>query len=109
MRTKTKRAYRMPGTMPQNRVPLNRALSKLGILSRSEAADAIRAGRVRVNGRLETRPSFLVVPERVRIEIDDVAQRRAAWRTVAFHKPRGVVTTRRDPEGRRTVYDLLGE
>jgi 23S rRNA pseudouridine2605 synthase len=95
--------------MPQNRVPLNRALSKLGILSRSDALDAIRAGRVRVNGRRETKPSVLVVPERVRIEIDDVEQQRAVWRTLAFHKPRGVVTTRRDPEGRPTVYDLLGD
>ena len=33
---------------------------------------------------------------------------RLAWRTILFHKPRGVVTTRRDPQGRRTIYDVIG-
>ncbi|OLB61409.1 MAG: hypothetical protein AUI11_09855 [Acidobacteria bacterium 13_2_20CM_2_66_4] len=88
---------------------MNRALSKLGIVSRSQATNAIRAGRVRVDGRLVADPAQLVVPERVRITIDGEPQTRAAWRTILFHKPRGIVTTRRDPEGRRTVYDVLGD
>ncbi len=90
-------------------VPLNRALSKLGILSRSQATEAIRAGRVTVNGRVERNPLRAVVPERARIAVDGQEQRRRAWRTIAFHKPRGTVTTRRDPEGRRTIYDVLGD
>ena len=89
-------------------VSLNRALSKLGILSRAQATEAIRAGRVKVDGRVITDPAASVVPKRVRITLDGRRRTGAEWRTILFHKPRGVVTTRRDPEGRRTIYDVIG-
>jgi 23S rRNA pseudouridine2605 synthase len=80
----------------------------MGILSRAQATEAILSGRVRVNGRIETSPSSLIIPERARIHVDGVHRATAGWRALLLHKPRGVLTTRRDPEGRRTVYDVLG-
>ncbi len=88
-------------------VALERALSKLGLASRTEARALVEAGRVRIDGRLASDPRALVVPERVQISIDGRTVDRTAWRLVLLHKPRGVVTTKRDPEGRRTVYDVL--
>ena len=88
---------------------LDRALSKLGLASRSEAARLIAAGRVTVDGRLVNDPSTPVVPERVAITLDDREAEPPAWTTILLHKPRGVVTTTRDPDGRRTVFDLVAD
>src|SRR5262245_21737123 len=81
-------------------VPLDRALSKLGLASRAEARRLIAAGRVTVNGRVVRAAGSPVVPERARIAIDGRATDAAgpqSRRVVLLHKPRGTVTTRRDP------------
>ena len=105
-----RRRRKLAGTAASPGVPLSRALSKLGILSRAQAVEAIRAGRVSVDGvrRSKSRPcsSYQSGPGIASTVSSAGAQ---PWRTILFHKPRGVVTTRRDPEGRRTVYDVLGE
>lgn len=102
-------AYPSHVRFPSGYVPLERALSKLGAASRSDAQRLVRDGAVSVNGRTVRDPLEPVSPERDEIRVRGARAARAAWRTIAFHKPRGTVTTRRDPEGRRTVFDVLGE
>jgi 23S rRNA pseudouridine2605 synthase len=84
---------------------LNAFLARAGVASRRNADELIKAGRVAVNG--EPGQLNTVVGARDRVELDgrEVARQRLAY--VLLHKPAGVVTTARDPQGRRTVVDLV--
>jgi 23S rRNA pseudouridine2605 synthase len=90
-------------------VSLARALSKLGAASRSEAIALIRDGRVAVDGRVVRSPSYVVVPERAAIEVDGRRVHRERPVTILLHKPRGTVSTARDPRGRPTVLSLVSD
>ena len=93
----------------KGRVPLERALSKLGLCSRAEAALLIESGQVKVHGSVEKNPRRLVNPDTAHILIEGKKAIRSESIILLFHKPRGVVTTKRDPEGRKTIYDFLPE
>ncbi|MDQ2664673.1 MAG: rRNA pseudouridine synthase [Gemmatimonadota bacterium] len=84
-----------------------RALSKLGVCSRAEGVRLVEAGRVRVNGRVARETSARISPERDLIEIDGVPIVRAERVYLALNKPRGLVTTRDDPQRRATIYQCL--
>jgi 23S rRNA pseudouridine2605 synthase len=88
-------------------VSIARGLSKLGICSRSQGERLVESGRVRVNGKIVRDVAFRVVPERDLIEVDGAPVERAAPVYVALNKPRGLVTTRDDPQGRATIYECF--
>ncbi|MCT8999808.1 pseudouridine synthase [Chelativorans intermedius] len=86
-----------------------RRLARAGLASRREAEAMVAAGRVKVNGRTLKTPAFNVRPSD-RIEVDGAPIPQVErTRLFLLHKPAGVVTTSRDPEGRRTVFDILPE
>jgi 23S rRNA pseudouridine2605 synthase/16S rRNA pseudouridine516 synthase len=83
-------------------------LARCGVASRRACERLIRAGLVRVNGEVVDRLGMKVDPATDRVEVDGRTLRRPeAHRYVLLHKPRGVVATARDPEGRPTVLDLV--
>lgn len=88
---------------------LDRALSRLGAGSRAQAREWIEAGRVRVNGRVLRNPDAWIDPRTDRVALDGREVRTVKRVYLALHKPKGYLTTRTDPQGRATVYDLLGE
>ncbi len=99
-------ARRKPKT--QNRVKtLERVFSKAGAGSRTEARSWIGAGRVRVNGKVVQNPDHWVDLDRDRVTLDGKPLKSASRVYVILYKPKGYLTTYRDPQGRPTIYDLL--
>ncbi len=84
---------------------LNAFLARAGIASRRRADELIKAGRVTVNG--EPGQLNTVVGARDRVEVDGEKVTRQRLRYVLLHKPAGVVTTARDPQGRPTVVEFV--
>lgn len=88
-------------------IGLARVLSKLGYCSRSQAAELIRAGRVRLNGRVRRDPEYPVHMARDQVAIEDAPVEARQHIYLMMNKPRGLVTTASDERGRDTVYSLL--
>ncbi|MCA9530446.1 MAG: rRNA pseudouridine synthase [Myxococcales bacterium] len=86
---------------------LQKVLAQAGLASRRGAEALITKGRVRVNGRIVKELGTKVDPHRDRVELDGrrvVAEKPAYY---VIHKPRAVVSTLRDPEGRETLAEIL--
>lgn len=88
------------------RIGLARLLSKRGLCSRTQAVEWIRSGRIRVDGRVVRDPEFPTVAGRHRIAVDGrgIDDAPSVRLHVMLNKPRGLVTTLRDEQGRDTVY-----
>jgi 23S rRNA pseudouridine2605 synthase len=92
--------------IPQHsRVRLNAYLARAGVASRRGADELIKAGRVVVNGEPGRLNTFVERNDTVEVDGRPVTAQRLAY--LLLHKPAGVVTTARDPQGRRTVVELV--
>ncbi len=104
---KVETVHRRRGAEAEEGERIAKRLARAGIASRRDAEELIAAGRVAVNGRKLSSPAFNVMPD------DEIAVDGTPippierTRLFLFHKPAGLVTTNRDPEGRRTVFDVL--
>ncbi|MGH7402824.1 MAG: pseudouridine synthase [Candidatus Rokuibacteriota bacterium] len=93
---------------PLPTIRLSKILAQAGIASRRAAEGLLAEGRVTVNGKVRLEPGAQADPEQDRITVDGrPLPGRAPLQHLLLHKPRGYVTTRRDPTGRPVVLDLL--
>ena len=97
---------RQPGKRPLK--TLERVLSKAGLGSRTEARRWVAQGRVKVNGKVARDPDQWIDMQRDRVRFDDRPLETRERVYVLLYKPAGYLTTYKDPQGRPTVYDLVG-
>src|SRR5215471_499662 len=92
---------------PKSGERIAKTIARAGLASRREAEEWIEAGRVAVNGEVIASPARNVTAAD-RITVDGAPlPTRERTRLFLYHKPRGLVTTNADPEGRPTVFDAL--
>ncbi len=88
---------------------LNKFLAHAGVASRRAADQFIAAGRVKVNGRVVREMGVQIDPDRDRVLVDgrSVTIKRDRYTYLLLNKPQGVITSRKDPEGRPTILTLI--
>lgn len=101
------RSVRPAASAQPPRHGLARVLSKLGVCSRSQAEQWVRAGRVSLDGRVVRDPYHPTSIDRQQVAVDGEPVKPAECVYVAFNKPRGLVVSAADEHGRATVYTAL--
>ena len=96
-----------PADQERHLKTLDRVLSKLGICSRTESREWIEQGRLQVNGQIIRDPEQWVDLDRDRIALDGKPVRAEQKTYLMLNKPKGYLTSYTDPDGRKTIYDLL--
>src|SRR5687768_2336365 len=86
---------------------LAKRMAGAGLCSRREAERWIEEGRVKVNGKTVKTPAFTVTPKDAVMVNGKLLQAKEKTRLWLYHKPAGLMTTHKDPEGRPTVFDAL--
>jgi 23S rRNA pseudouridine2605 synthase len=87
---------------------LGKKIAESGIASRREAEKLIEAGRVAVDGQVATTPVFFVTDQsEISVDGKSISSKPAETIIWKFHKPRGAITTRNDPQNRKTVFDFF--
>ena len=89
------------------RLTVDRLLSKFGIASRGTSQEWVRAGRVRINGRVVRDPATWVLWPKDAVSVDGQPIQDSIKRFFLFHKPKGIITTHSDEKGRKTIFDVL--
>jgi 23S rRNA pseudouridine2605 synthase len=88
-------------------MPLNKFVAHAGVCSRRDAADLVKSGKVHVNGKPVTEPGFKVtVKDEVKVHGKQVVAKRN-FVYILLNKPKDFLTTTDDPEGRKTVMDII--
>ncbi|WP_094602816.1 Ribosomal large subunit pseudouridine synthase B [Sporomusa silvacetica DSM 10669] len=86
---------------------LQKVIAQAGIASRRDAEELIKAGRVTVNNKVVTELGTKVEPKRDRIAVDNKLIKAEKYLYILLNKPKGVITALEDPQGRKTVTDLV--
>ncbi|TQF39741.1 pseudouridine synthase [Bradyrhizobium sp. UNPF46] len=86
-----------------------KVLARAGLASRRDAEEMVTQGRVTVNGRVINSPALDITKNDVVLVDGKPLPERERTRLFLYHKPRGLMTTHDDPEGRPTVFDNLPE
>ncbi|MBP2634234.1 MAG: rluB [Firmicutes bacterium] len=88
---------------------LQKFIAQAGVASRRDAEELIKAGRVTVNGKIVTELGTKVEPKRDKVAVDKKLIKAEKYLYILLYKPKGVITALEDPQGRKTVTNLVAD